>query len=44
MKTVKTKKRVFNKLTGKYYYIYQRKSEPGDKPIKGLWHKKEKKK
>jgi glycosyltransferase involved in cell wall biosynthesis len=42
MKIVKSKKRIFNEVTGKYYYIYERKAEPGDKPIRGLWHKKEK--
>jgi hypothetical protein len=40
MKIVKSKKRIFNEVTGKYYYIYERKAEPGDKPIRGLWHKK----
>ena len=36
MKTVK-KKRILNPATGKYYWIYERESEPGDKPIRGLW-------
>lgn len=44
MKIVKSKKRVYNPETGKYYAIYERKAEPGDKPIRGLWHKTEEKK
>lgn len=43
MKMVK-KTRVLNTVTGKYYWIYKREAEPGDKPIRGLWGKKEKKK
>ena len=49
MKTVE-KGRIYNPVTGSYYSIYKRESEPGDKPIRGCWSwkkdqkKKEKKK
>jgi hypothetical protein len=42
MKIVKSKKKIYNPVTGKYYHICERKAEPGDKPIRGLWHLKEK--
>jgi hypothetical protein len=38
MKTVE-KGRIYNSVTGKSYPIYGREPEPGDKPIRGLWHR-----
>jgi hypothetical protein len=38
------KGRIYNSVTGKYYPIYTREAEPGDEPIRGLWHKKKEKK
>jgi hypothetical protein len=43
MKTVE-KGRIYNPVTGKSYGVYERVAEPGDKPIRGLWHKKRVKK
>jgi hypothetical protein len=31
------KGRIYNSVTGKYYSVYGRESEPGDEPIRGLW-------
>lgn len=34
--------KIKNPVTGTYYTIYGRESEPGDKPIRGLWAYKKK--
>lgn len=44
MKTIKSKKKVYNPVTGTYYYVHERKTEPDDKPIKGCWDWKKKNK
>jgi hypothetical protein len=33
MKTIKTGQKIYNPVTGAYYPVYHRKSEPGDKQI-----------
>lgn len=38
------KGRIYNSVTGKYYSVYGREAEPGDEPIRGLWHRTKKKK
>jgi hypothetical protein len=37
MKIVESKRKIYNPVTGSYYSLYERKSETGDKPIRGCW-------
>jgi hypothetical protein len=40
MKIIKSKRKIYNPVTGTYYSLYERKSDPTKPPIRGLWRKK----